>query len=233
MALRNPEHGSVIYYILIVVALFAALGFAASGMMRGPASSSINDEKLGVYAAEILSYAGRVRDIVKDMQISNDCEDVDLSFENPIISGYEHSPVATDECKIFGPEGISYIKPNPEWFDSAHSAAATYGEYVFTAATPVDGVGQDSNGGAGNDIAVVLNYLRDEICLEINNKAGITNTGGAPPIDTGAMDTTTKFTDSFAAADAIDASEVFGQSYGCVQEPGGTFNAFYYVLVAR
>lgn len=236
MSLKNPqyqqERGSAIFYILIAVALFGAMGFVVSGMMRGSGSAeSISDERQGIYAAEIISYAQQVRDTVKDIQISTDCEVEDISFENNFVSGYEHTPVATDECKIF--TRAAYVEPNTDWLDASQSAAATYGEYVFTAATPIDGIGQDSGSGQGNDIAIVLNYVRDEICTGINDKAGITNVGNAPPIDAGTMDTTTKFTGTFAAANAIDAPETFGQPYGCVQNAGGTFNAFYYVLMGR
>lgn len=235
MRLKNPqnENGSVLVYILLAVALFAALGVTVSSMMRAPSGGSISKEKQGIFASEILSYAQNVKDVVKDLQISNDCDATEISFENAFITGYEHSPVAADECKVFSSGGTAYIRPNVEWLEQSHSAAATYGEYVFTAATPIDGIGQDSGSGEGNDIAIVLNYLRDEICEEINTKAGITNTGNAPPLDLAAMDTATKFTGSFASADPIDANETLGKFYGCVQNSAGTLNAFYYVLVAR
>ena len=51
----SSQSGNIIFIILIAVALFAALSFVVSQMMRGP--TTIGEEKDGVIVAEILAYA--------------------------------------------------------------------------------------------------------------------------------------------------------------------------------
>jgi len=118
----NPQSGNVLFYILIAVVLFGALGFAVSGMMRGGSGGGIGKEKASLYAAEILTYAKQIDDTVKNMQILNDCADEEISFENSTVSGYEHSPVARDECKAFHPDGggMTY-RAEAEWFDDSYA----------------------------------------------------------------------------------------------------------------
>lgn len=220
MTLKNSQSGVAIYYVLLAVALFAALGMTVSSMMRSP-SGSISSEKLSIYAAEMISTAQRIRDTVKNLQISNDCEAEDISFENNFIDGYAHSPAASESCKVFA--NAAYVPPNVEWLDGAHQDANRYGEYVFTDLA-IDGIGSDQN-----ELIAVLNYVQTSLCTAINDKAQVSTL----PVNAGGMDITEPFVGSFDFVVGIDAPELQGRTFGCLQNASGTLNAFYYVLVAR
>ena len=81
------------------------------------------------------------------------------------------------------------------------------------------------------ELIMFVNFVKQPICLAINDKSGIINTSGAPPVDVGAVDTTTLFQGSYLSGSGLNASEISGKLYGCVSS--GTNNFFYQVLIVR
>ncbi len=106
--------GNALFLILIAVALFAALSYAVTQSGRG--GGAIDRETLQIEVARVLEYAASMQKAVERMQLINGCSDYDISFEHSFIAGYEHTPAARDDCKIFHVDGggISYMPP-PEF----------------------------------------------------------------------------------------------------------------------
>lgn len=105
----RAQRGSVLIYILIAVALFAALAMAVSNMMRG-GGGNIGAEKAGVNAGEILEYGRALREGVQALKISNGCEEGQISFERSPFDGtdslYVNSAAPTDfSCHVFHVSG--------------------------------------------------------------------------------------------------------------------------------
>ncbi len=161
----NPQRGSVLFFILIGVALFAALSYSVSSMMRG--GNKIGDEKAGIYAAEILTYSRSIKEAVSMMQISNDCEDADISFANSIVAGYEHATAAKNGCKIFHSNGggVSWIKVNSEVNDGS--------EWIFTGANDGSSIGTGCNNSSCSDLWAILPNIKYEICKSLNKRLGV------------------------------------------------------------
>lgn len=249
MTLKNPEQksehnksqcGSAIFYILIVVILFAALGAAVSNMMRGPASSSMSKEKQGIYAAEILSYAQHVRNTVKDLQISNNCEDTDLSFEASNLSNrYEHSPAARDECKIFHSDGGA----QPWSLPSAEAFLGSQRQWMFHSMHCVSmvGTGQTSAGcvASAKELMMDIPGLKKDVCIAINDSLGITNPGDNPPTENHSVTTQLfdgTYSDATNTTGLLTTPEIQGYRAGCIQDIVGSYSGlyiFYQVLIAR
>ncbi len=242
MKLRNLQNqtGSAIFYILIAVALFAALGFTVSNMMRGSGfSSTISAEKQGILAAEILSYAQQVRNTVKDLQISNDCEDTDISFENDNISGHIHTPPTSDECKIFHPNGGAqhWSVPNAEAFEGA------VGEWRMHAGHCVRNVGSGSSNAecvsSSKELIMDIVGLKKGVCTAINESVGIANPGGSPPQENHSVTNQVfdgTFSDGQNAVGLLTTPEIDGHRAGCIQDIVGGFSGlyiFYQVILAR
>jgi len=230
--LRSKERGSALFIILIGVALFAALGYAVSNMMRGGNSgTNIAGEQAKLYAGEILDYGRTLRQTVQGLRISNGCSDTDISFENSSTSlNYSHTPATDDDCMVFERDagGVSYNQPPIQIFDNSHSARSTYGEYVFPSTTSVLGVGTNAQ-----DLITVLHYVKKDICLSINEKLGVPNPSQDAPADEDGMDTKTPFKGSFSTGQAIDTPDISGQIAGCIQNDSNAYYMFYQVLVAR
>ena len=228
----NHEKGSVLVIILVAVALFAALSFVVSNMMRG--NANIGRERSGIYASEILTYARSLKEAVQMMRISNGCEDEDISFENNIVSGYEHSPVATDNCKIFNANGggLSYIRPNIE----ANGGL----DWIFTGDNDGYDIGTQCNFASCADLIAVLPEVSLEICTEINKRLNISAANNYMTQEDDNF-SVVKFQDSYSYNARLEDSAGFasldGEYSGCFEGNGSPQSAdtyyFYQVLLAR
>jgi hypothetical protein len=234
------EAGSALFFILIGVALFAALSYTVAQMLRGGNPETISEQKSQLFADEILGYGRSLRQATQAVRI-NGCADMDLSFDNGTVGGYAHMPDVADTCKIFneGGGGMIYALPSESWLDAAQSAKTLYGEWYFPANVCVRGIG---NGTAGcesdstdnEDILVILPYIKEQVCAAINNSLGL---GTTIPVETADGWTTanTKFTGTMADNTALDQTGVMA---GCfagsgANTPDANTYHFFQVLVTR
>lgn len=229
MNARNDEKGSALIIIFIGIILFAALSFTVANMMRGSSADNLTREKTQIAASEILEYAQRVRGGTQNLRISDGCSDTDVSFEAQGLTGYAHSPAVSDSCKLFVGGGLSYVPPQDVWLDDAHTGDPTYGQYVLARQFSVSGLGTNEP-----DLALTLNYMRKDVCMEINTRLDIPNDASGPPKDTGAFHSVEPFIGVYdATADTVDAAALVGKPAGCAQSADGSNNVFYQVLIAR
>jgi type II secretory pathway pseudopilin PulG len=241
MSMPSPSQaGNVLFFILIAIALFSALSFVVANMMRGGSPTVVSEEKASVFAAEILDYGRTLRQAVQNVRI-NGCDDDDISFSNIFVSGYAHSPVVSNTCKVFNAGGgaITYVTPHDKWLASMSSPPTLQGQWYFPANICVTDVG---SGGAGcgsdstdnEDLVVILPYIRQEICEKINSRLNL-GASALSASDDAWPSAATKFTGSYSDDTSIDQS---GTMAGCFEGDGantpasGTYH-FYQVLLAR
>lgn len=238
------QRGSALFIILIGIALFAGLSYAVAQMMRGGDPNAIGEEKARLYSDEILNYGRSMRQAAQNLKISNACTDLDISLENNIIAGYEHTPVAADNCKLFHSSGggMVYLAPSKEWLDMQFSPASLRGQWFFPGKVCVPGTGTaaagcNSDGQDNEAIIAVLPYVRKAVCIEINKGLGITNPGGNPPQETGNgwVGTNDKYAGSQSNAESLDQA---GRMAGCFEggaastPPAKTYH-YFQILVPR
>jgi len=212
--LKRGQRGNVLFLILIAVALFAALGFTVSDILRSGNLTTIAGEQARVYAGEIMDYGRNMRQAVQNVRISNRCRDTEISFENTVESGYVNG--TNTECQIFDPDGgaMNWVSPANGINDGS--------EWIFTGSNIADETGTTSA-----DLIMILRNINSTVCSQINVNSGIPSTGSDPGIDF------TKFTGSFSTANTLNFSD--GQLFGCLNhDNGGTDEPFFYqVLIAR
>lgn len=238
-------------YILVAIILFAALSYTVSGMMRGGNSDMIGEERAKILGGEILDYGRVLRQAVQNLRISNGCSETDLSFENNILLQYTNTTNPPDRCKIFHPSGgdINYIVPNPEWLDAEHSAELYYNEWFITSvcapSMPYAELGQRCEGSPFHDLVVLMPYIKQEICEQINALSSIEGI----PQDAHKVGQRGYFTGSYGTDGAqhqhnaiIDAADLLvGKKSGCIQStfpPAYSLGAntpyiYYQVLLER
>ena len=227
------ERGNVLLIILIGIALLAALSFTVGGMMRS-GTIDINEEQAELYASQVLDYARDLRQGVKYLQITNGCEDTDISFEATGLTGYAHTPAAEDRCKLFDNDGagMSYIQPDVKLNDGV--------DWLFSGANQIDAIGTDDLGSFSwdsLDIIAWLPYIPLSLCEALNEKLGIAS---PPPVDQSTADYI-KYDGTYSAStEILDAGNVLqGQIAACFEGNtvfGGPTNGgyhFYQVLMAR
>jgi len=236
----NPAKGNVLFFILIAIALFAALTYAITN--SGRSSSSMDKERGTINATDYLSYGASMEKTVGRL-LSNDISENGLSFENTIWKQYDGTNVmganaacTTAACKIFDPAGGGL---EPRTFP----------------ALPVTGVAADVQSGHGvvynlkvtgvgttaHDLVLMIAVLDQNTCIQINKNLGITNPSDIPPADTWAG--ATRYTGTISgpnnATDEIGdvATQIVRKTAGCITRSGGSYgssdNYYYQVLYAR
>jgi len=249
------EKGSAIIWILIAIALFAALNFAITQGSRS-GGATISKEQAALAATEILDYGRAIKQAVQTLQI-NGCSDTEVSFENNVVAGYEHTPPARDECKVFHPAGggLNYLEPEEEWMDglATSQTAAHYGTWFTNAEITLSGLGITGfgavcSGGATDDscreLMTGVPFIKREICIAINKKIGWgTNDEGTPYKD-GAGSYGNYSHTNFSGTYAINGNRMgtaTPSNYsnimtGCIEGDGnpvaGTYS-FFQVLIVR
>lgn len=144
---RKAERGNALIYVLIAIALFAALSFTLSRQTDSNEASVLSDEKAELYATQLISYAAQAKSAVDQMLFSGASID-DLDFTLPSEPGFDTGQVI---YKVYHPQGggltpgilpeevINEVNSNPEagWymgrFNNFEWTESTDQEIVLTA----------------------------------------------------------------------------------------------------
>ena len=169
------QRGSVIIWILVLVALFGMLSFVVSQGSRTGAGQ-ITQEKANLLATEIITSANTINQAVKTLLI-NGCTDSNISFQNSVItSGYTNaSSPANKSCHVFEPAGggVSYPTINLDAVAKIHPETSFYGKAMFTGRAQVVGMGTDCAANSCNELIMSFGDLTLEVCNAINKKLDI------------------------------------------------------------
>ncbi len=217
--MKYNQSGNVLFYILIAVALLAALSYTVAQSGRGSVSS-INRERAYIYATEIIEYGNILSQAVSQIKLRG-YNDNQISFENNKISGYSNSNCTDDECKIFHINGGSLT-----WLDPPKSSNDGT-DWLIT-------VNEINNIGTSNaDLILLLQNIDQEICKQINNKLHGTT---VIPQESDTINLS-KFTGNYTGSVISDASNIISGNYsycfeGGTTPPTGTYH-YYQVLIAR
>lgn len=166
------ENGNVLFLILIAVALFAALSYAVTSSTRSGGGDA-SKETLVVQSSTIIQYATAIQTAMQRMQISKGCDYTQIDFTPPSWASFATAPV---ECKVFHPDGggVPYQQPKDEW----EQAGLTCLEYRYTGTQSIKNIGEADR----DEWALYLKCLTKEMCVGLNDKLGVTNPGGNPPV---------------------------------------------------
>jgi len=184
---RTKQEGSVIIWILIMVALFAAVSFAMFQGSRTTAST-IGGEKSKILASEILSYGQQMKDAISVLKAEG-CRDEQLSFDQTIDTLYNNPSAPSDKtCHVFDAAGagVRFDPPSIEWLDRTQTTQPGFGRLIFTGHNTVYQVGTDCASGATtcSELLLLIPYVKPELCRAVNKALSITpDDTSAPPID--------------------------------------------------
>lgn len=232
------ERGNIFFYIMVAIVLFAALSFAVSQSNRG-SMSAMSEEQARLAATEVLEYASVLSNATAQLRLRG-YKDTEISYENPVSAGYANANCTEEQCKIFSTEGggVSYKPPPAEWLDSAQSAEAGYGSWIFSGENEVDQVGTDGASAANKELIAFLPYVKKVLCIEVNKKTGVTNPLGDPPREADSIAAyTALFTGSYVHGESLTLPDPDkGKNAGCFEGGGNpaieTYHV-YQVLMAR
>ena len=240
------QKGNVLFLILIAVVLFAALAFVVSSSMRSN-PGSVSEDKAKLIATQMVQFGNTLTNSAMRLIMSNGCTNRNLNFYH---SGFardftNNDAPADGSCNIFGPNGASVPAMKPPQGAVPAGTASPNNEYFYVGCMEVWGVGTSGTGEPSKELLVQAIVTR-EVCLQINEKMGITNTGGNPPVwDYGVTEVGwCQYGHPILGAyqDAIGvgrtdiagyAPELYGTSTGCYQSNADDLYRFYHVVIPR
>ncbi len=240
----HNQKGNVLFYILIGVGLLAALSYVVAQSSRGNINT-ISEQQAKMYAVEIIEIGNTVNMAVSQVRLRGYNEN-EISFVNDVITGYDNVNCDNEECEIFSINGggVNYHHPKTVWLDNSYNTDLRYGEIYFNATSSAMDLGTNDD-----DLIMFIPYIKQEICIAINNTLGIHPANDTTPSETnGPFAINIKFTGTYGPAldrkvsgdGTTGSSEILhNHSAGCTEASGtastpatGTYH-FYQVLLSR
>ena len=173
----NNQDGIAIGPILFIIAILALLA-AAIAAGSGGFTASTNTDSAKVLAQAIIDYAEQVKTGVNTVS-ANGCGDLSsttssINFDNSFTSGYTNPYAPSDHsCDVFNVAGggIMYKTVPLAALNTAFAASFDYGFYGIYAQPKLQNVGPSQQ-----DLILMVPYLSDAVCLQINNILGFSST---------------------------------------------------------
>lgn len=199
------ESGNAMWFILIAIALLAALTVAIT-RSSDTTEQSGDIERQRIEGSDIMRYAASIQQAVEQMRLRGLSEN-EISFENSFVSGYPNARCVGNGCKIFHVEGGGIT------YQSAGSNASA-SPWLFTGANSVVGVGENGTGETSsedNELLVILPGVSQGLCGRINTEMGIAGI----PVDTANANVGTLYTGTFPNGRVIE--NMGGKKTGCFE----------------
>lgn len=230
---RRYESGAVFFYILLAVALLAALTYAVSRGGRGN-TSTLTDQQAKLAAQEIIEYGNTVANAVQKLRLRG-MDETQISFGNSVFidgAGVLVNPPGhnanciSNSCEVFSPEGGNLI---PRIMDKmSHTSFNSAGGHSWFKTIPIQDVGSSET-----DLIMQVQHIREEVCVKINTLLGVSSSNSLPATDS--FDNSI-FSGAYPAhADPIGdvATKLAGTTTHCAESNSvGTYR-FHQVLIAR
>ena len=223
----KAEHGNAFFFILLGVAMFAALAYTISQGMRSDSTSQLSGQRASLLASDILTQAQRMELGVNRLRTRSVSEN-DISFRNDKVPEYNHPSPQPNEHWVFHKNGgnVSYKSPPPGANDGS--------EWFFTGGTCLPGIGRgkESNcatsGNRDEELIVLLKNINRTVCQELNKRLNINGI----PKDDGSGFSRDHFVGRFQDRTFIGGMEA--RSAACFEGRAGQEGFhFYQVLMAR
>lgn len=222
--IKSSEKGNVLFYILIAVALLAALSFAVSQSGRGNVNK-LSEDKARIYATDMIEYGNIIASAVGQLRLRG-CSKNEINFENNISAGYTNPNAPADKsCDVFNINGggVVYKRP-PEAMTLSGNAI----NYYFNAQNEIKNIGTTCAASTCSDLLLLSQSINQESCIAINELLDITNPSGIPPVSPINL-STPKFTGTFGydetMGDIASDTVIAGKKSGCSRDNvcgGGT-----------
>ena len=246
-ACRSRESGNVFIIIMMGIALFAALMFTFSrGVQEG--TGKLSKKQAEMAAIDIISYGRKMERAINRLR-RNNCSENQITFEDnadfsrqkdgtPYNYTNANSP-GDFSCHVFNANGgkmtPQLIPPDYAVDPSLIPAGWLDPQSFLVTGIRVVGLGTES-GASGTELIFWVGRLTNDVCMAINDKLGISNPSGAPPVDSW-DNSIAPFTGAFAdisnpVGDTI--TELQGKDAFCVAyDNSGLMNNFMQVLIIR
>lgn len=211
---EDTAKGSILFILLICVALFAALGYAVSQGFRlnlGTTDAAKTDqEKLN--ATSVIDYFQHVAEGVQEMKYAN-ISPAAIDFTLPDDPSFDTPPL---DKKIFHPQGGN-VQYTAVWSQVQEKSNTPRTQWAFFQ-NSIEGVG-----GTASELIASLSYIDPPLCQELNR-----NILGSTTIPSFSGTLQDLFIDGTTPITSGNCAACVGKPMLCVSD--GTDRVFYFVL---
>lgn len=103
----NSERGNALIYVLIAIALFAALSFTLSKQTDTNEAAQLDERRAGLYATQLISTSAQVKSTIDQMLfLGSDINELDFTLSTD--ASFETAPLIH---KVYHPQGGGLNKP--------------------------------------------------------------------------------------------------------------------------
>ena len=225
-AARRNESGNLIFYILLTIALMAALSIAVSRGWRG-SFDSLSADRQKLLATQIINDGDTLSKAVTQLRLRG-VQFSQLRFASPDLAGGYGVYNAAPDNEVFNPAGggVNYRQPPVD-------AMVAPADYIFTAANGIEESGTTCTAAGCSDLIAVAGPLKREICIEINKLLDVDPNETTPP-SMAHLEIAMLFAGSASYSATIGGgpSSVLlkGKTAGCVTDTGAGADYFYQLL---
>lgn len=217
-SIKHQEQGSAIWFILLAVALLAALTMTMT-RSSDTVEQSGDAERARILASDLMRYTGGIKAAI-DRMLTSGISEGDLCFH---AAGWGNNDY----------NGASCTNPANQIF-GAGGSALTFRTFDFASDWRIFGSHAVLNLETAAPELIIEARVSGAICREINHMLNIANPAGDAPVDT--AQNITPFTGAYTLAGGDytignDAPELAGKEAGCRKE--GSSYYFYQVLIKR
>ena len=215
---RRGEHGNVVFYIFLAVALFGALSFAVSQSGRESGDSAVLEQNR-LRATEIIDYTDTVAKAVGMIRL-----------RGTRLTALRFSSNGTTENDVFSPDGgaVNYHRASGDAITTT-----TPEDFQFVTGNAVENIGSTCTMDTCTELLMVLGQVKPGVCTAINKLGGINPPDFVPPQDT-SIDLTHPFTGTLnytaKLGDEASSASLSGQMFGCFLNGDDSANYYYRVL---
>ncbi len=225
----NRERGNALIYVLVAIALFAALSMTLGRQTDTSEAGSLSEEQAELFSTQLISYAVQAKSVADQMIFTGPTSAIDdMDFTLPTAAGFNTAPNIN---KIYHPEGggLNPAKLPPKAIDETTTDPSA-GWYIGR----IDNVEWTDT--ASDDVLLVAYQIDKAVCEKINEKV----TGStAIPATVGGITLRDLLVDDalhagtnqeFNTADCAGCNDYFSL---CISNTGGTRWAFYSIIAAQ
>lgn len=248
---KNPQSGNALWFILVAIALLAALTIALSHN-SGKMADNLSSEQARIVAQQTIRDFNEYAAAVQRVMQTNNCSEVEVSFETSFVSPtstYSNPKSPGDQrCHIFESLGAGLAARNKPTGAQDQSRAPTASTWKWAGNLSVNGVGpeRESQGTCASKCAELIvgdQYIDPEVCRQFNLLVKFN--GGTPPLAGAAPDWTVPWQGTYSegtgAAERLfvgagdSSSLLYGVTAACFYTMSGSYknHQIYSVLLSR
>ncbi|MEM7679890.1 MAG: hypothetical protein AAF182_02680 [Pseudomonadota bacterium] len=239
---RTTQRGNVLFYVLIAVALVAALSIAITNSLRGN-TTDVEDNRAGIIAGEILDISNIYATAVAQLRLRGVLEE-NLCFDDPGWEDFQeddyyyHAACETTTNRIFHPDGAALVwsrMPRDAFVKSFRPGDEP--DYLFhiISDNEIQDVGSTCSEPKCSELLFVIDELSEKVCREINKLLGIEARNDEVPEDNvyGDIRFRGRYNFSETIGDTADSRVLRGRLAGCFESQSQDVFVFYKVLISR